>query len=69
MEFTPDNYTSRYYMRIIPKTDYKSSEELNSIALIQSKSTFLINGMPYELNMDYDVKEVIDRYKNYSVNC
>ena len=68
-KFTPDNYTSRYYMRIIPKADYKSSEELNSIALIQSKSTFLINGMPYELNMDYDVKEVIDRYKNYSVNC
>ena len=68
-EYTPDNYTSRYYMRIIPKADYKSSETLNTISLIQSKSNFLTNGMPYEINMDYEVKDVIDRYKNYSVNC
>ena len=68
-KFTPENFTSRYYMRIIPQADYKSNESLNSIALIQSKSSFVTNGMPYELNMDYEVKDEIDRYKNYSVNC
>ena len=60
---------AKYYLRIIPKDNYIESENLNSISIIESNSTFLISDNSDSGIKEYSTKNVIDKYADYEVNC
>ena len=71
----PHNILIKYYMRLIQTNNYITSETLNSIALIESKSNFSLNS---EFTTDKDtseklvlfnLKDSLDVYTHYNINC
>ena len=71
----PHNFLIKYYMRLIETTNYISSETLNSIALIESKANYSLNSI-FTTDKDtseklvlFNLKNSLDIYKNYNINC
>ena len=60
---------AKYYMRIIPKQNYIDSENLNSISLIESNGSILYNEITNTDINEYYIKNIIDKYADYEVNC
>ena len=60
---------AKYYMRIIPKQNYIDSENLNSISLIESDGSILYTEITNTDINEYYIKNIIDKYADYEVNC
>ena len=62
-------------MRLIETNNYITSETLNSISLIESKSNFSLNSTfttdkeTSENVVVFNLRNSIDLYKNYNINC
>ena len=71
----PHNVLIKYYMRLIETNNYITSETLNSISLIESKSNFSLNSTfttdkeTSENVVVFSLRNSIDLYKNYNINC
>ena len=71
----PHNVLIKYYMRIIYTDNYTNSETLNSISLIESKGNFSLD-TKFTTDKDtseklvvFNMKNHIDIYKSYNINC
>ena len=69
LQTSSENLIINYYMRIIQGDDYIKGENLKSISLIESNSSFLTTTNIDDNSVTYDVKKEINRYKNYKTNC
>ena len=69
LKISSKNLVMNYYMRIIQKDDYIEEENLKSISLIESNSSFLTKMTFYENETYYDVTNVMNKHNSYLANC
>ena len=69
LKISSKNLVMNYYMRIIQKDDYIEEENLKSISLIESNSSFLTKMTFHENETYYDVTNVMNKHNSYIANC
>ena len=69
LKITSKDLLMNYYMRIIEPDDYIKEENLKSISLIESNSSFLTKANSDENETFFDVTGVMNKYKSYMTNC